>query len=105
MARRMTRPVLKPGNYSRVPSIAHWEAPGHILTDEQKRIFDVNKAYREFGGEFKPTAGLRGMAEPGDTQRRVPAPGACAHGTRSGTGDGGMEEVRDGGLRLVGSTP
>ena len=30
-------PVLKPGNYSRVPSIAHWEAPGHILTDEQKR--------------------------------------------------------------------
>ena len=30
-------PVLKPGNYSRVPSIAHWEAHGHILTDEQKR--------------------------------------------------------------------
>ena len=30
-------PVLKPGNYSRIPSIAHWEAPGHILTDEQKR--------------------------------------------------------------------
>ena len=30
-------PVLKPGNYSRAPSIAHWEAPGHILTDEQKR--------------------------------------------------------------------
>ena len=34
-----TIPVLKPGNYSRVPSIAHWEAPGHILTDEQKRTF------------------------------------------------------------------
>ena len=31
-------PVLKPGNYSRAPSIAQWEAPGHILTDEQKRI-------------------------------------------------------------------
>ena len=30
-------PVLKPGNYSGVPSIAHWEVPGHILTDEQKR--------------------------------------------------------------------
>ena len=38
-------PVLKPGNYSRVPSIAHWEAPGHILTDEQKRTFDVRKAF------------------------------------------------------------
>ena len=32
-----TMSVLKPGNYSRVPSIAQWEAPGHILTDEQKR--------------------------------------------------------------------
>ena len=30
-------PVLKHGNYSRVPSITHWEAPGHILTDDQKR--------------------------------------------------------------------
>ena len=30
-------PVLKPGNYSRAPSIAHWEAPGHILTDDQKQ--------------------------------------------------------------------
>ena len=28
-------PILKPGTYSRVPRIAHWEAPGHILTDEQ----------------------------------------------------------------------
>ena len=35
--------VLKPGNYSRAPSIAHWEAPGHILTDEQTRIFDLAK--------------------------------------------------------------
>ena len=38
-------PVLKPGNYSRAPSIAHWEAPGHILTDEQTRIFDVGKTF------------------------------------------------------------
>ena len=29
-------PTLKPGNYSRTPRIAHWEAPGHVLTDEQK---------------------------------------------------------------------
>ena len=28
-------PILKPGTYSRVPRIAHWEAPGHIGTDEQ----------------------------------------------------------------------
>ena len=35
--------VLETGNYSRAPSIAHWEAPGHILTDEQTRIFDVAK--------------------------------------------------------------
>ena len=39
------------------------------------------------------------------TQRRVPAPGACTHGAQAGTGDEGMEKVRDGGLRLVGSTP
>ena len=34
-------PVLKPGNYSGVPSITHWEAPGHILTDEQKRTVET----------------------------------------------------------------
>ena len=28
-------PTLKPGTYSRVPRTAHWEAPGHIRTDEQ----------------------------------------------------------------------
>ena len=48
------------------------------------------------------TDGLRGMAEPEYTQRRVPAAGACAHGAQAGTGNGGVEEVRDGGLRLVG---
>ena len=39
------KPVLSRGNYSRVPSTAHWEAPGHILTDEQTRIFDVGKVF------------------------------------------------------------
>ena len=29
--------VLEPGNYSMTPRIDHWEAPGHILTDEQLR--------------------------------------------------------------------
>ena len=28
-------PVLEPGNYSAAPQITHWEAPGHILTDQQ----------------------------------------------------------------------
>ena len=27
--------VLQPGTYSRVPRVTKWEAPGHILTDEQ----------------------------------------------------------------------
>ena len=40
-----TMSVLKPGNYSRAPSIAHWEAPGHILTDEQKRTFKRGSLY------------------------------------------------------------
>ena len=34
-------PVLLPGNYSRAPSTTHWEAPGHILTDKQKRTFET----------------------------------------------------------------
>ena len=29
--------ALQPGNYSMTPRIGHWEAPGHILTDEQLR--------------------------------------------------------------------
>ena len=93
--------VLSPGNYSRVPSTAHWEAPGHILTDEQKRIFDVGKA---FGQESKQMA-LEVWPNLSTPNARVPAAGACAHGTPAGTGDESVEEVRDGGLRLVGSTP
>ena len=27
--------VLKPGIYSTVPRVTHWEAPGHIATDQQ----------------------------------------------------------------------
>ena len=33
--RDITTPTLQPGTYSRVPNITHWEAPGHILTEEQ----------------------------------------------------------------------
>ena len=95
-------PVLKPGNYSRAPSIAHWEAPGHILTDEQKRTFKRRSLYVS----TKNPDGLALQVWPNlsNTQRRVPAAGACAHGAQAGTGDGDVEEVRDGGLRLVGST-
>ncbi len=28
-------PTLEPGTYNRTPRISHWEAPGHILTEEQ----------------------------------------------------------------------
>ena len=31
----ITTTVLRPGTYSRVPRITQWEAPGHILTEEQ----------------------------------------------------------------------
>ena len=31
----ITTTILRPGTYSRVPRITHWEAPGHILTEEQ----------------------------------------------------------------------
>ena len=83
--RKAAIPVLKPGNYSRVPSIAHWEAPGHILTDEQKRIFDVNKAYREFGGEFKPTA-LEIWPNLGTPNAGFPLPGHVLTGPQQGPG-------------------
>ena len=35
--------VLEPGTYSRVPRITHWEAPGHILTEQQ--IMRVKQTY------------------------------------------------------------
>ena len=32
-------PVLKPGTYSRIPRITHWEAPGYIVTDKQVKTW------------------------------------------------------------------
>ena len=34
-------PVLQPGTYSRIPRISQWEAPGHILTEEQVQKMSV----------------------------------------------------------------
>ena len=95
--------VLKPGNYSRAPSIAHWEAPGHILTDEQTRIFDLAKVLG-LGLESEQLT-LEVWPNLNTPNAGFPLPGTCTHGTQAGTGDEDVEEVRDGGLRLVGSTP
>ena len=80
--RKRAIPVLLPGNYSRVPSTAHWEAPGHILTDEQKRIFDVNKA---FGGEFKQIA-LEVWPNLRTPNAGFPLPGHVLTGPKQGPG-------------------
>lgn len=34
-ADRSQIPVLQPGNYSRLPRVSHWEAPGYILSEKQ----------------------------------------------------------------------
>ena len=75
-------PVLSPGNYSRVPSIAHWEAPGHILTDEQKRIFDVAKA---FGRESNQMA-LEVWPNLRTPNAGFPLPGYVLTGPKQGPG-------------------
>ena len=41
-------PVLQLGTYSRIPRISRWEAPGHILTEEQvQKIFLKNVIARQ----------------------------------------------------------
>ena len=76
--------VLAEGTYSRVPRITHWEAPGHILTEEQvmkvdrglttgrRSIFsgDVIRLYPDLGA---PNAGW-------------PLPGHVMTGPRQGPG-------------------
>ena len=75
-------PVLSPGNYSRVPSTTHWEAPGHILTDEQKRIFDVHKM---FGIESKQMA-LEVWPNLSTPNAGFPLPGHVLTGPKQGPG-------------------
>ena len=76
------KPVLSRGNYSRVPSTAHWEAPGHILTDEQTRIFDVGKA---FGIESNQMA-LEVWPNLGKPNAGFPLPGHVLTGPGQGPG-------------------
>ena len=76
------KPVLSTGNYSRVPSTTHWEAPGHILTDEQKRIFDVSKA---FGIESNQMA-LEVWPNLGKPNAGFPLPGHVLTGPGQGPG-------------------
>ena len=40
-------PVLQPGTYSRIPRISQWEAPGHILTEEQVQKIPVKNVMPE----------------------------------------------------------
>ena len=76
------KPVLSTGNYSRVPSTAHWEAPGHILTDEQTRIFDVGKV---FGIESNQMA-LEVWPNLGKPNAGFPLPGHVLTGPGQGPG-------------------
>ena len=47
-------PVLQPGTYSRIPRISQWEAPGHILTEEQvQKNFIRNVIPSNFNGFIK----------------------------------------------------
>ena len=79
-------PVLKPGNYSRVPSIAHWEAPGHILTDEQKRTF-MRRGY-SYSDSFKNPDGLAFQVWPklSTPNAGFPLPGHVLTGPKQGPG-------------------
>ncbi len=49
-ARNRESYVLKPGNYSALPRIDHWPAPGHVLTPAQVPL----ASEEEVGGELGP---------------------------------------------------
>ena len=82
-------PVLKPGNYSRVPGIAQWEAPGHILTDEQKRT-----AKRGSFGNIENPRGqaLRVWPDLGTPNAGFPLPGHVLTGPDQGPGTKAWEK-------------
>ena len=80
-------PVLKPGNYSRAPSTTTGKPP-----DTPDRRANADPRRTQGAQPRIRTDDLRGMAEPEQTQRRVPAPGTCTHRTQPGTGDEDMEE-------------
>ena len=103
----ITTSVLRPGTYSRVPRITQWEAPGHILTEEQvlktkrKRIAGTAFNYTNDNPEELEVQLWPSLRTP---NAGVPAAGARDGGAGAGTRDGGMAEVRDGRLRLVGES-
>ena len=77
-------PVLKPGNYSGVPSITHWEAPGHILTDEQKRTFKRGSLYSSVKNPDGPA--LRVWPDMMTPNAGFPLPGHVLTGPVQGPG-------------------
>ena len=51
--------VLRPGNYSKAPRITHWEAPGHILTNQQVEELESKRVNSVFGQSVRrPPRGL-----------------------------------------------
>ena len=79
-----TMSVLKPGNYSRVPSIAHWEAPGHILTNKQKRTFKRGIFHRSAENPDGPA--LRVWPHLATPNAGFPLPGHVLTGPKQGPG-------------------
>ena len=92
-------PVLQPGAYSRIPRISQWEAPGHILTEEQvpedppKRC-DAKRAHalRRLAGKKH----IRDLAPHIPAQRRVPAARARHGNSQLRPGDRDVGGVRHG---------
>ena len=48
-------PVLKPGNYSQVPTVTYWEAPGPIIPTEQLIDTSVTVTYLRSDPKLYPT--------------------------------------------------
>ena len=80
----LTIPVLKHGNYSRVPSITHWEAPGHILTDEQKRT--IPRKYSRIPGKNREGQAFHVPVNLRTPNAGFPLPGHVLTGPDQGPG-------------------
>ena len=98
-------PVLQPGTYSRIPRISQWEAPGHILTEEQVQKIPLrNVMFSRYARRAHPNEKnhIRDLAQHIPAQHRVPAAGA-RHGNsplRPGDRDvGGVRHGIVGGVR------
>ena len=76
--------VLAPGTYSRVPRITHWEAPGHILTEEQ--VMRVSKSMVTLFDEHRGEKIHRLYPDLGAPNAGWPLPGHVMTGPRQGPG-------------------